>query len=150
MGVVRAVLVAALGLALLAASVADWRTLRLPDVLTAIAAGLSVALAATRSPSAAWLGLVAAAATVMVLEIARRAFRRLRGREGLGAGDVKLAGALALWLGFATPWGLLAGSLIGLLVSRRKAADERFAFGPALAAGAFAVGLFEEAFGWPL
>lgn len=42
-------------------------------------------------------------------------YRRLRGRDGLGAGDAKLLGAIGLWLGWrALPFVLLAASLIGI------------------------------------
>lgn len=64
----------------------------------------------------------------------------------LGFGDVRLAAMLGLLLGWLHPilpiYGLLAGSLIGVLVglvSLIAGSGDRFAFGPALGAGAIVV-----------
>ena len=61
----------------------------------------------------------------------------------LGFGDVRLAFLLGLFLGWMNPvlalYGLLFGSLVGVVVgvvALVARAESRFAFGPALAAGA--------------
>lgn len=64
-------------------------------------------------------------------------------RGGLGLGDVKLAGALALALGWprgldAFVWGLMAAGVyaLGLVVAKRARLEDSMAFGPFLALGA--------------
>lgn len=136
----QAALIVALGLVLLAASVIDQRIQRLPDPLTLAVALLSLGLAALNGQIL--IGIAAAAVTFGLLEGLRRSFLRLRGRVGLGAGDVKLLSALALWLGTATPWAIALAALVGLLVALvTKPTDGRIAFGPLIAGGATIIGL---------
>ena len=80
----RAPILAAAGYVLLASAIVDTRSQRLPDVLTAIIAALGLGLALETSVTSVWIGLCAAAVSLVVLEIARRAFLRLTGRAGLG------------------------------------------------------------------
>ena len=69
------------------------------------------------------------------------AYRRLRGREGLGQGDAKLLAAAGAWLGWeALPAVLLLAALVGLalagaLALRRGGLDPGapLPFGPCLA-----------------
>lgn len=62
--------------------------------------------------------LIGAAAGFLILEVIRRAYKWLRKREGMGAGDPKLFAALGLWLGWqALPMILLVASLIGIAVA---------------------------------
>lgn len=84
------------------------------------------------------------------------AYRALRGREGMGLGDVKLMAALGAWLGplLLGPLLLLA-SAMGLLMAlglkaRGKAlpAGGRLPFGACLAAAAFPLWLFASATAW--
>lgn len=139
-GPAQATLITTLGLVLLAASIIDQRTQRLPNALTLAAALLSLGLAALNGQ--VLVGIAAAAITFVLLEGLRRGFLRLRGRVGLGSGDVKLLCALALWLGVATPWVVALAALIGLLIAMvTKPADGRIAFGPLIAGGALIVGL---------
>jgi leader peptidase (prepilin peptidase)/N-methyltransferase len=50
------------------------------------------------------------------LEIIRQAYKKFRQRDGMGAGDPKLFGALGIWLGWhAVPFTLLGASAIGLI-----------------------------------
>jgi leader peptidase (prepilin peptidase)/N-methyltransferase len=146
----RGALFAVLGLVLLASALTDARTRRLPDLLTLTIAALGLAAATLRGEAALITGLVASAAGFLILEGVRRGFLALRRRPGLGFGDVKLVAALALWLGAATPWAVALAAALGLaalLIARP--ADGRIAFGPALAAGAWVVGLSLEAGAWP-
>jgi leader peptidase (prepilin peptidase)/N-methyltransferase len=71
-------------------------------------------------------------------------YEKLRGREGLGFGDVKLLIFMSTFLGFenclmATMLGAVGGSLIGILyclTTRRKIAETHLPFGSFLCAGA--------------
>jgi len=78
-----------------------------------------------------------------------RGYRVLRGREGLGLGDAKLLAAAGAWLTWtALPTVILLAALLALLTvvlrwatGRLFHADERIAFGPALAAAIWLVWL---------
>ena len=64
-------------------------------------------------------------------------YRWLRGRDGMGGGDFKLAAALGAWVGLAAlPWVLLLACIMGvftaLLLSRRPGFTGVFPFGPCL------------------
>ena len=81
----------------------DARRFVVPDVLSAGAFALGVIHAAATSPDSSFEGalmalLRAAFAAGILLLIVRIAYRALRGRDGLGLGDVKLAGAAGAWL----------------------------------------------------
>ncbi len=72
-------------------------------------------------------------------------FERLKGKEGLGFGDVKMMGWLGAWVGFwAVPFTILSASITGLLagvVAMRTSRDglsTAIPFGPFLAIGAYA------------
>lgn len=102
--------------ALLALALLDWRALWLPDAITLplAVAGLA-AVAALPEPgladrvAGATLGFAA-------LEALRLAFRRLRGHDGMGAGDPKLLAALGAWLGWSPlPLVVLIAAVIGLM-----------------------------------
>ncbi len=90
-----------LGWTLLALAWIDWEWLRLPDALTLplIVAGLAATWMLDR-PAVADHATAAALAYV-VLRLLNDAYRRLRGRDGLGAGDAKLFGACGAWVGLA-------------------------------------------------
>lgn len=137
--------VALLGWWLLALAAIDLVVWLLPDALTLplLAAGLLIALAGADvsplwppvSPLSAVLG---AALGYLALAGLAAAYRRLRGREGLGLGDAKLLAAAGAWLGVERlPAVLLAAALLGLLtaVLRRgpMRAETAVPFGPALA-----------------
>jgi leader peptidase (prepilin peptidase)/N-methyltransferase len=80
------------------------------------------------------------------------AYRRVRGREGMGAGDPKLFGAIGLWLGlWPLPFVLLAAcavgfAWVGLQMMRRRAAT-MVPFGAMLAIAAWPVWLLAIARG---
>lgn len=131
-----------LGWLLLALSVADIRTCRLPDPL-------NLALVLTGLGVAVWLdgsrildhiaGAVLGFASLVAIEIA---YRRLRGREGIGRGDAKLLGGIGAWLGYqglaacifvAASSGIVFLLAAGLIRGRTIAADTALPFGPFLA-----------------
>jgi leader peptidase (prepilin peptidase) / N-methyltransferase len=81
----------------------DHRKFIIPDVLSlpAIPLGLMAAVSAFPEDWRAVLQnhLAAAALAAGVLYLVRLAYRNMRGIEGLGLGDVKLAAASGAWLG---------------------------------------------------
>lgn len=101
----------------------------LPDRLTLplIPAGLAVA----------WLGIgptleeraIGAASGFLALALIAFAYRRLRGREGLGGGDPKLLAAIGAWLGWQQlPFVMLGAGLLGLAaIALRKTRGETIA-----------------------
>jgi leader peptidase (prepilin peptidase)/N-methyltransferase len=97
------------------------------------------------------LGRVAAiAGAALVLLLTRWGYKALRGRDGLGLGDVKLLAMIAAFLGFgeallALLLGVVAASLYGmaLVALRRAGAESKLPLGSFLAAG----GLFAALFG---
>ena len=78
-----------------------------------------------------------------------RAFRGVRGREGLGGGDPKLFAGIGLWLGWqALPLVLLVACVTGLtvvlalrLAGRQMGMNDRLPLGVMLAIAAWAVWL---------
>ncbi|WP_142181396.1 prepilin peptidase [Agrobacterium pusense] len=77
----------------------DIHELRIPNTLNYIHAGLGVLNQFLFGVSHLAAALCGALATMLLLNLIRALHKRLRGRIGLGLGDVKLAGASALWLG---------------------------------------------------
>jgi leader peptidase (prepilin peptidase)/N-methyltransferase len=147
----RAALLAVLGLGLLAAAIFDAKTQRLLDGLTLSIAAVGVTLAAESSWMRLAVGACAAIAAFALLETLRRGFIVLRGRQGLGFGDVKLIAALAFWLGAATPWMVGGAAIVGLGVAAvARPGDGRIPFGPPIAVSAWIAGLAAEAGLWPI
>lgn len=139
-----------MGAVLLASAVIDWRTRRLPDLLTVMVAVAGAYLAALRGPEALMAGSVAAAVAGAVLLAVRHVLSRARGRQALGLGDVKLVCALALWLGVQTPLMVAAASILALGAwAIRPPADGRIPFGPMIAAAGWTIGFAMEVGLWP-
>jgi len=143
------VMLALFGWTLLGPALFDLRTRRLPDgwslalatagLLLAVLRGSGLALPAGPGPAAA-LGSAAAAGGALAL--LRALHVRLRRREGLGAGDVKFAAALATWMTpTQLPVALLVAAAGGLLHALAAGAlrdpARPIPFGPHLALGAF-------------
>lgn len=140
------------GWQLLTLAAIDFRIQRLPNMLVGVlaASGLMVHIAQNaRFPT----DRVAAACLLTGLFLALGwSYRRLRGRTGLGAGDAKLAGAIALWLEpAALPETLLLASAAALTTAfvrlhlvRGATARDRLAFGPWLAAAAWVTWLVQS------
>jgi leader peptidase (prepilin peptidase) / N-methyltransferase len=96
------------GLAVLMVAIAavDARLFIIPDELTAAAVALGLAYAAVQD-SDIWLEAVAwsllrGAVPALIFFGVRAGYRRWRGREGIGLGDVKLAAVAGVWLDWPT------------------------------------------------
>ncbi|GAN54676.1 prepilin peptidase [Tanticharoenia sakaeratensis] len=133
-----------LGWTLLALAWIDIRHLILPDSLTLplILAGLAeAALTTGGDPAAIPPRALGAALAWLTFALTAFLYRRIRKRDGLGAGDAKLFAAGGAWLGpDALAPCLLLAALIGLAMAlsamirtRRFAATLRLPFGPPLA-----------------
>jgi leader peptidase (prepilin peptidase)/N-methyltransferase len=88
--------------------------------------------------------LIGAVAGYVVFELIAFAYRRLRGREGLGGGDSKLLAAIGAWTGwmslapvvFIASLGALAVVIALQLAGRPMDGGTPIRFGPALCAAA--------------
>lgn len=138
---------AVFGWLLLALGAVDLAAFWLPDRLTGTLAAAGLVSAVAGIPPAPDARLWGGAAGFGSLWLVAFAYRRLRGRTGLGGGDPKLFGAIGLWLGWAAlPGVLLAACVAGLAVvlaariaGRAMRADTRLPLGTLLAGAAFAV-----------
>jgi len=123
-----AVASAVLGGLMIAGADVDARTCLLPDIVTWGAIGCGVAAAAALNPYDQCYSVVAAimraAGTAFALASLRWCYARLRTREGLGFGDVKLAAAVGAWLPLQIIplcFGLAAGAaLLAVLFARLR------------------------------
>ena len=136
---VQGAALAAFWLLLLAPAVLDARHHWLPDPLTLVVAvaGLLLGGIATSAPLVD--RLIGGATGFLALWLIALAYRRSRGREGLGAGDPKLLGAIGLWTGWvALPAILLFAALAGLGVAvvQGRSRLDRMPFGTLLAGAA--------------
>jgi leader peptidase (prepilin peptidase) / N-methyltransferase len=140
-----------LGWTLLALAWIDARDYLLPDVLTLplIVAGLGFAFLG--DPEAMSGCLIGAVAGFLLFEATRLAYRLLRRREGLGAGDSKLLAASGAWVSWeGLPSVILIAALAGLaaallhaLVTRKPlTARTRLSLGTFLALGTWIVWLY--------
>ena len=91
-----------LGALMIAGADVDARTYLLPDTVTWGAAGVGIVAAPLLAAADPWLAVsgasVRAVGAAVVLELLRRCYARIRRREGLGFGDVKLGAAVGAWL----------------------------------------------------
>tara|TARA_R110000782_G_scaffold110304_1_gene199617 strand:+ start:147 stop:698 length:552 start_codon:yes stop_codon:yes gene_type:complete len=139
-----------LGALLIALSAIDIATLRLPDALTFTVLLFGAIMVALTRPDL-WphhlLGAGIGYGALVGLELA---YKRLRGRDGLGRGDAKLLGAIGMWVAWpglapvllvASVSGLL-GAVAGSLFGKRALSGEtQMAFGPWIALGGWVVWL---------
>jgi leader peptidase (prepilin peptidase)/N-methyltransferase len=121
----------------------DFLYLRLPNILNLLLALMGLAqsfILGYVHPGDALLG---GAMGVCLLGSVAYGFRWLKGYDGLGMGDVKLAGAAGLWIGWqGVPLLVLVASLTALaaiavhtLRGGQIERQQRLPFGPFLAAG---------------
>src|SRR5579862_6929403 len=148
----------------------DLRERILPDVVNFTGFGLGLALSLVTDPAdgtAEWIAshlfnlsppspllsladaLLGAAIGSGLLWLVSEAYFRLRGREGMGLGDVKMMLMAGAFLGAKkTLLTILAGSVLGsvlgvaVILAKRKDADYELPFGTFLGAGALLVVFF--------
>ncbi len=98
------ILGAGLAIVMLAIAAVDSRHFIIPDtlVLTALAVGIADVVIARPGPLAetAADAVLRSAAIAVLFYVFRAAYRWLRGRDGMGLGDVKLSAVAGLWLGW--------------------------------------------------
>jgi leader peptidase (prepilin peptidase)/N-methyltransferase len=151
-------------------TVTDYRERILPDLVNFTGLGLGLALSLFTQPmdgTAMWLSsrlfdfpppasavsfadaLLGAAAASGLLWLVAEGYFRMRGREGMGLGDVKMMAMVGAFLGLQRALltillGSLIGSVIGLAVVSlwRKGRDFELPFGTFLGAGAMLVVFF--------
>lgn len=122
----------------------------LPRAATLTLAATGLAFSALAGLDDAISSLIGGAAGYLALAVTAALYRRVRHRDGLGAGDAYMlagAGTWVGWIGVPTTllWAGLAGlSLVaaGLIAGRRMKADHRLPFGVFLAAGAWLTWLY--------
>ncbi len=126
-----------LGAGLVVLIVSDLEMRILPDP---IQAGLALlALLWTGVTGANWLDMALGGALGLAIGLLLRGgYFRLKGRHGLGMGDVKFLGVAGLWLGLeGLPGFWLASGVLGIcfgLAWRLAGRGQAFPFGPSLAA----------------
>lgn len=139
------------GWSLLMIAVVDAEHLWLPDRFTLPLGAAGLIVAAALEPERFIDHAVGAAAGWAVLAGVALAYRRFRGREGLGGGDPRLLGALGAWTGWAglpsvlliaAAAGLTTAAALSLRGGSRLAADARLPFGTFLAIGGWLVWLY--------
>lgn len=126
----------------------DFKTGYLPDILQiALAIGGIVILALGSPIGVSWMSaLIGASINGLLFWTLRWVMTRVKGREAMGFGDVKLVAVGGLWLGpWALPYimalsGLLTLAAVGLaaLILRRPTWQGEIPLGPGLAVGIFA------------
>jgi leader peptidase (prepilin peptidase)/N-methyltransferase len=151
---VACLFVLAAGLAAL--SITDLRTGYLPDPIQAILAIIGIGVAVVDSPVRITWELAILGATINggVFWALRWVISRLKGREAMGLGDVKLVAVGGIWLGpLALPYIMAAGGILTLLgagiatvATGRPVWRGEMPLGPGLAIsilGTFAANLFQ-------
>jgi leader peptidase (prepilin peptidase)/N-methyltransferase len=151
---------AVLGWLLLTLAEVDRRCMVLPDALTLPLLIIGLVAVAVLAPQRLPAHAAGAAAGFAVFALITVAYRRLRGREGLGLGDAKLLAAGGAWVGWQGLPSIIGGAaalaLVVVLTTRWAArwsgprdrgaawlaAEQRIAFGPFLAAAIWLVWLY--------
>jgi len=129
------ILGAALALLMLTIAVIDWRRFVIPNELTGAGFGLAIVHAGAAEPEAMLAAVAVAvlrgAVLALVFLLIRYAYKRLRGRDGIGLGDVKLAGVAGAWLDWSMmPLAVEIAACAALLLYLVR----QFAFGRPIAA----------------
>ncbi len=140
--------VAAMGWAMLPLAILDWRHFWLPDRLTLWLAATGLALGGIAfGDTFAWR-IVAGLTGFVALWAVAALYRHIRHRDGMGAGDPKLFGAIGLWIGpLALAPTLFLAALVGIMVhfAQRRSHDPgrpaRIAFGTMLCVAAIPAAL---------
>lgn len=117
----RGFLGAALALLMLAIAMVDASRFVIPNPLNAAGLALALVHAALAQADAPWeaiaMALLRGAVLALMFYALREMYLRVRGREGLGLGDVKLAGVAGAWLDWpAMPIAVEIAALAALAV----------------------------------
>lgn len=141
----QALAAALLGWTLLLLAIVDLAHFRLPSAVTLPLAAAGLGATLLLAPAALGDHLIGAVAGFASLAAVAAAYKRLRGRTGLGGGDARLFAAAGAWLGWqALPLVLALASVGGLAAAllvwrRRLTATTRLPFGTCLAPAIWAV-----------
>ncbi|MCQ9617066.1 A24 family peptidase [Paenalcaligenes niemegkensis] len=114
----------------------------LPDTLTIPLIGLGLLLSwAQWIPISLYSATIGACLTYAAMWLLNVFYRELRGLDGMGGGDAKLASGIGAWLGLPDVlWVLSLACLLGIIVaavsSGRYNGKQSLRFGPYLAASA--------------
>lgn len=128
-------------LALLYLAYVDWRTFRLPNLITIplIVLGLFFNWVSDLRFTPLGFAILGAALGYGSLWVLNAGYRLLKRRDGIGMGDAKLLAGFGAWLGWsALPNILLMASIIGIiggitwLKYRGHRLEQAFPFGPFL------------------
>lgn len=141
------------GIGLVVLAFVDARTKLLPDVLTLplLWLGIVIQLFPETRTIGLELSVIGAVAGYLPLWLLAQAYRLIRGRDGLGMGDLKLLAAMGAWSGpLVLPQVLFLAALLAIAVYvierlvRRSAGGfhEERPFGPAIVAAYFIVLIF--------
>jgi leader peptidase (prepilin peptidase) / N-methyltransferase len=111
---------AALALIAIVIAVIDARWFIIPNELSAAAFALGLVHAAVNEPpvlQAIFFAALRGAVVALLFLALREGYRRLRGRDGIGLGDVKLAGVAGTWLSWlAIPIAIEIAALAAIAV----------------------------------
>lgn len=146
---VKVIMLGLLAVGLVIITAIDLEYQIIPDQISLALAGLGLGyLAMADNTGIGWLSAGAgAAAGISIAWLLRALFQRVKGREGLGLGDVKFFGVAGLWTGiYGLADFMMLSGLAGILFAagwRWRGGDAVFPFGPALAAGLYAVALLK-------
>jgi leader peptidase (prepilin peptidase) / N-methyltransferase len=121
----------------------DFRSHIIPNVLNFSLAVFGCAVSVLLLDKTLWVVVFDAGAAVVFMLAVSKAYHSVRGRIGVGVGDVKFLGAAATWVGlFGMPWIVLIAAISGLLFAAGTSIrggdlklDSRIAFGPHLSIG---------------
>ena len=128
----------------------DLETQRLPNVLTLPGIAIGVAFSLVLPPGLLD-SLIGAALGAAILLLIRWGWKRARGVDAMGLGDVKMLAMIGAFLGWRQVWVVLflasvTGAVlgVGLAMLRGRSMQTRLPFGTFLALAAFGASLFGE------
>ena len=146
-----------LGWGLLTLALIDWRDGVLPNALTLPLLLIGLAVTVWLQPNDWQSHVIGSAAGYLALEAIRLAYRRLRGRDGMGGGDPRLLAALGAWTGwtglpgivFIAALATLAVVAILPVTGKPIRRDRPLPFGPGLCLAGWLVWLYGPLRGGP-
>jgi leader peptidase (prepilin peptidase)/N-methyltransferase len=128
----------------------DYDTQRLPNVITLPGIVVGVIFSVFAPPGIV-ASLIGAAVGAGILQLVRWLWKRWRGVDGMGFGDVKMLAAIGAFLGWRQVWVVLflasfTGAIVGIALSlgRGRSMQTRLPFGTFLALAAYAASLIGE------